>query len=438
MENKRALIWVTSDPGARRGVNAAEELSMLLDVEGSREYIKVSFPIRYGKYAQITYGDYDYQFNRNGELKVIQGNTPAWPSNEWLKRTVADDWVYYSTEGYNSVFSLFGEYYLPCFSYSQNSISAVNPFQTGAVEHALDSMHDLYAHVASLDEGALPGGPGRFIKRVRNNDPEKLRSRAEELHKITGGPLTVLPPDTRHVDYDVIPIVIMDGCLYNCGFCSVKTGLDFSTRSRQNILNQIEQLKEFYGSDLVNYNSIFLGGLDALQAGPELLKFSLEKAYDILHLGDSHMRGANLFFFGSVASLLSSSDELFRYLNDTPFITYANIGLESVDPPTLDILGKPLTPSLIRDAFRRLLDVNRRFERVELTANFVIGSTLPESHERSIVDLVRGFADRRLHKGTLYFSPMDEARTGREVREKIYRIKNNIRLPAYLYLIQRL
>jgi hypothetical protein len=443
MENKikhakGPLVWVEPDSEATRSVNAAEELIIIPDMEGSREYSKVSFPIRYGRYAQITYRDYNYQFNCNGELKFIQGRTPAWPANEWLKRTVADDWVYYSTEGYNSVFSLFGEYYLPCFSYSQNSISAANPFQTGAVAHALDSVTNLFAKIALLDEGAIPHRPGQLINRVRNNDTKKLGSRAVELHKIIGGPLTVLPPDTRHVDYDVIPIVIADGCLYNCGFCSVKTGRNFSARNRQNIVEQIEKLKEYYGPDLVNYNSIFLGGLDALQAGPDLIEFASEKAYEMLHLGDSLMKGANLFFFGSVNSLLSSSDDLFRSLNETPFITYVNVGLESADRASLEILEKPLTPALIQDAFRRLLDVNRRFGRIELTANFVIGSTLPENHERSIIDLVRSCTDRRFNKGTLYFSPMDEGKTVREVREKIYRIKNNSRLPAYCYLIQRL
>ena len=421
-----------------RDLYVAEDLGVSLDNEGSREYAKVSYPIRYGNYARIMDTDYIYQFNLSGEIKFIQGHTSAWPGNEWLKRTAANDWVYYSTEGYSSVHSLTGEYYLPCFSYSKNSISAINPFETATVKKALNSLENLFVKIGRLCEDSAPREIRPFFRLVSRNDKEKLRSRSDELHEITGAPLTVLPPDTRHVDYDVIPIIIADGCLYNCEFCIVKTKQNFLVRSRDNITRQIEHLKNFYGQDLVNYNSIFLGQHDALQAGADIIEFASVTAYEMFQFKNSIMKGANLFFFGSIDSLLSSSEILYESLNKSPFFTYINIGLESADQESLDILKKPVTADLVKDAFRRIADINRRFERIEATANFVIGSMLPENHRSSIIDLAGNSSNRYSPKGTVYLSPLDNGEAVREIRKNIYRIKNHSRFPVYLYLMQRL
>ena len=71
-----------------------------------------------------------FQFNLNGEVKYITGTGPDWPHPaEWLKRTIGNDWVYYSTGSYyTGVVDLFGEYYLPCPSYPTNTLFRENPF----------------------------------------------------------------------------------------------------------------------------------------------------------------------------------------------------------------------------------------------------------------------------------------------------------------------
>ncbi len=99
------------------------DLSIAVDQEGSREYAKVSYPLRYGRFSEIRTGDHIYRFNLNGEIKFIQGRGRAWPHpSEWLKRTAGNDWIYYSAGDYSSVYDFIGEYYLPCFSYPSNSI----------------------------------------------------------------------------------------------------------------------------------------------------------------------------------------------------------------------------------------------------------------------------------------------------------------------------
>jgi hypothetical protein len=416
----------------------AQDLSISLEQEGSREYLKVSYPVRYGRYHQITAGDYIYQFNLRGEIRHLYALGPDWPANEWLKRTEAGDWVYYSNDGYTSVFSLLGEYYLPCFSYKKNGVVAVDPFTTAPVRRAMDSLGGLREKAGRLLKDPLPADLRTFLQRVAGNPGEESPGRSAGLHDMIGGPVTVLPPDTRHVDYDVIPVVIADGCLYNCGFCTVKSGESFTARSRDDILQQIERLGEFYGPDLVNYNSLFLGQHDALEAGADLIEFASGAAYERLRLERSFMRGANLFFFGSVDSFLSSPDDLFRRLDRSPFRTYVNLGLESADQRSLDELEKPIAVDRVREAFRRMLDLNRRLEHLEITANFVLGPSLPESHLDSIVELAGEGVEAVSHKSTLYISPLENGEVVPEIRRSVYRIKNRCRVPVFLYLIQRL
>ena len=117
-----------------------------------------------------------------------------------------------------------------------------------------------------------------FLDTVFKNDPGTLKARADAFHRMIGGTISVLPPDARHVDYDVIPVNISDGCLYNCRFCSVKTGKGFRLRDKEDIETQIRHLQAFYGSDIRNFNSIFLGQHDALHAGLDVIAFAAEAA----------------------------------------------------------------------------------------------------------------------------------------------------------------
>ena len=106
-----------------------DHLSITLNKEGAREFFKVSFPIRYGLFSEIKTPDHIFQLNLNGEIKYIQGRSQNWPHPaEWLKRTVANDWIYYAAGDYQGFYDLIGEYYFPYLSYPSNSIMDDNPF----------------------------------------------------------------------------------------------------------------------------------------------------------------------------------------------------------------------------------------------------------------------------------------------------------------------
>jgi hypothetical protein len=421
-----------------------DHLSITLNKEGAREFFKVSFPIRYGLFSEIKTPDHIFQLNLNGEIKYIQGRSQNWPHPaEWLKRTVANDWIYYAAGDYQGFYDLIGEYYFPYLSYPSNSIMDDNPFGENAVKSAMKSWQMVQSRIKELISRSMPQTFKDFLICVTENDKKALGCRSERLHDLIGGPVTVLPPDTRHVDYEVIPVIVADGCLYNCGFCRVKSGQDFKPRTRKDMIKQIKHLKEFYGRDLHNYNAIFLGHHDALCAGQELIEFAAEKAYEIFELERSYLRGSNLFLFGSVDSMIHSEEKLFESLDRLPFSTYINIGLESADPATLAVLKKPVAVEMIREAFARMLEINRRYEKIEVTANFVFGEDLPSSHLAFLFDLIKNALGFPCNKGAFYLSPlMDGESKAREAKKEMLRkfrkVKTESRLPTFIYLIQKL
>jgi radical SAM superfamily enzyme YgiQ (UPF0313 family) len=419
-------------------------LHITLNKEGAKEYIKVGFPLRYGLFSEIETSEYLYQFTRNGEIKFIQGKgVHGLPPSEWLKHTAGNDWIYYSAGDYQGFHNLIGEYYYPYLPYSSNSIMEDEPFSERIVHSAMAVWRKLQAHIKEQISHPMDRKPADFLKIVLEKNEETLRQRGEQFHEIIGGPVTVLPPDTRHVDYEVIPLTVADGCLYNCGFCRVKSGRPFMPRTREDILEQIEALKRFYAEDLPNYNSLFLGQHDALYAGSDLLEFAAGKAYERLEFEGSYLKGCHLFFFGSVDSLLHSEEKVFESLNRLPYSTHINIGLESVDPATLATLRKPLSSEKVGKAFSRMGEINGRYGRIEITANFVFGNNLPLTHFDSLFDLVAHRWAPSRNKGALYLSPlmgerMRERGRRKELLRKFNQLKMESHLPTFLYLIQRL
>ncbi len=418
-----------------------ENLEITIGKEGANEFSKVSYPLRYGVYSEIKTPGHIFHFNLKGEIKFITGRDEIWPDpSEWLKRSAGNDWIYYSTGGYSGVYDSFGEYYQPCLSYPSNSINVSDPFSSKAVKRAIDSWRRLHKKVAAIDTGSLPTGLKNFLDLVAQGSPSGLERRSRIFHDIIGDRVTVLPPDARHVDYEVIPVIVADGCMYKCDFCRVKSPREFKKRGKENIREQVRGLKEFYGRDIYNYNAIFLAQHDALFSGIALLEFAAKYGYKEFEFDRSNIRGAYLFLFGSVDSFLDADHALFDRLDGLPFFTYINMGLESADRATLDILGKAIDPDAVQEAFNKMIEINSRYENIEITANFVFGDGLPDGHIPSIIRMVEKGPDRPSSKGALYFSPLINGKRGdrRGIRREFYRIKARCRLPAFLYLIQRL
>ena len=418
--------------------------NLLISVEkqGPASIQKDTFPLRYGKYSEIKTSEYEFRFNLNGEIKFIRGLNVSWPHPaEQLKRTDGNDWVYYTVgdrSGEHGIISWMGEYYLPCLPYPSNPIWEVSYFSNPSIMNAFGAWAQLYANLYGMRKDGLHSKAKDLIRLILNNDDRVLYERSRQLHSIIGGRVSVLPPDTRHVDYEIIPLIIADGCLYHCNFCCVKTTQPFKPRSKIEILEQIRQLKGLYGRNIENYNAFFLGNHDALAAGDELICMAVSEASEALGIGGPCTKMPMLFFFGSVDSLLKSENKLFERLNCMPFYTYINIGFESVDPKTLEFIGKPVPKSKVREAFKKMCEMNAAYTNIEITGNFLIGKTLSTEHYHSLVDLLGDAPDFSHDKGAIYLSPIKDSPGKRELLPQFFEIKNHSKLPIYIYLIQRL
>lgn len=416
-----------------------DSLAVTPEKRGADRYLKISYPFRYGRFSEIKSGNYTFQFNLNGEIKTIQGRGEGWlDASEWLKRTAGNDWVYFAAGGYTGAFDYTGEYYVPCLPYDSNAIFGQNRFESIEVIRAFQMWDALKERLREVETSRLPAPAQDFLRRVTDMDDEALDLRARLLHDIIGGPVSVLPPDARHVEYDVIPLTIADGCLYKCGFCRVKSDHGFRLRKKDDILRQIHDLRDLYGRDRVNYHSLFLGQHDALFAGVDLIEFAARQAFDILELGRAYMRDPKLFLFGSVDALFRTDDDAFARINALPFESFINIGLESADPDTLKQIEKPLSREKIIRAFHRMMAVNKRFPKVEITANFLYGADLPDTHLPSILALTRDSLSHFHGKGAIYLSPLENIGPVHEVKTRFTELKTLCRLPVFFYLIQRL
>ena len=134
------------------------------------------------------------------------------------------------------------------------------------------------------------------------------------------------------------------------------------------------------------------------------------------------------------------TDDLFDSLERLPFSTFINIGLESADPQTLVEIRKSITAKMVEEAFSRMLDINRRYDKIEISANFLFGDHLPERHLTSFMALMEKLLKHPYGKGAIYFSPLVEGGTeeNRGLVRKFYKVKTLSHLATYIYLIQRL
>jgi radical SAM superfamily enzyme YgiQ (UPF0313 family) len=350
---------------------------------------------------------------------------------------MGNDWVYYSTGGYTGVFEAIGEYYLPNFAYPSNNLLGGHPFADKIISCLAGSWYQILAELAG-GQGVAPESIRNFLKTALANTPSRLEEKAKRLHRIIGGRISVLPPDARHVEYHLIPLTISRGCLHKCRFCKVKNAIPFSVKSQPEISKQIGELKKLYGADLTNYNALFLGEHDALQAGGDLICFALQEAYRAFGFAESHIAEHKTFLFGSATSLVNAPEQLFTNLEKLPGMYYINIGLESADQETLDRLGKPISSTLVEEAFTRMQEINDRYQSIEITANFIMDGELPAGHYPAILELLRERQTRSKPKGSIYFSPLTFNQPSRARLFEFNRLKILSRFPTFLYIIQRL
>ena len=416
----------------------AKNCKISLNNAGAKLYEKVSYPVHHGIFTEIESDNFIFHFNLNAELIRAKGKGPNWSHpHEWLKRTCGNDWIYYSTGGYTGVFESTGEYYLPNLQYPTNNLIGGNPFEHKEVKQIVDNWYPMLKEL-SHNTGPLPDDFSSFLTAALYNTPSRLETLAEKLFSVIDGRVSVLPPDSRHINYNIIPLTISKGCLYKCRFCKVKNKIPFREKSRKEIALQLDQLKNLFDRKLLNYNAVFLGEHDALQVSPELLCYSIEKSYSIFEFCNSYIEHNHTLMFGSVGSILQAPDQLFTNLEKLPGKKYINVGLESADQETLDYLGKPIRSFEVQEAFKKIQEINNKYNNIEITVNFVMDEDLPQNHYSSMLQLIRHSQSKTKPKGTVYLSPLKFDGPSRKHIFEFNRFKVLSRYPTFLYIIQRL
>ncbi|MDV6253465.1 hypothetical protein [Vibrio sp. EA2] len=296
-----------------------KSIRITLNKHGQSDYIKQRSPITYGLYTEVETKSMLLRFNLCNEIIQAQGRDDTWPCDqEYLKRTAGNDWVYYSTSGYagrwetitdaafsanvrfrvpdpyQEIQSTTGEYYRANLPYASNGITGDDPFSLPSVQHIITGWHRELRRIYNTAPG-MPKPFQNFLASAIKNSPEQLAHNSRQLFSATGGRTSVLPPDTRHVDYNVIPLNISRGCLYKCRFCSVKNEMKYVALSRDAISEQIKQLTAVYGVNLYNYNAIFLGDHDALNVTADVILSTITEAKQAFQLHRSFMRGGICF-----------------------------------------------------------------------------------------------------------------------------------------------
>lgn len=420
----------------------SKSFSIVVERPDPGQIQKERFPLRYGTYSEIRTADHEFRFNLNGEIKFIRGLDPTWPHPaEQLKRTDGNDWVYYSVGDDSSdrgLISWMGEYYLPCLPYPSNAVWEIDYRSNPRIMTAFAAWSQLYADLHGVQQNRFQARERDLVQRILVHHDGVLFDRTRQLTGIIGGRASVLPPDTRHVDYEVIPLFIADGCRYRCRFCCVKSDQSFRVRNLSDIREQVRRLRGFYGRNLANYQALFLGNHDALAAGESAILTAVTEAGEAVDFSGPAAREPFLFMFGSVDAFLEAGPQLFDKLNDTPFYTYINIGLESVDGPTLKAIGKPVYVYRVREAFLKMLEINLSHPNLEITANFLIGQTLSADHDQALAELLGDAPVLPQDKGTVYLSPLKDSPKKRELLPRFFEIQARSRLPVFVYLIQRL
>jgi len=407
--------------------------------KGLSRYEKLSYPARFGVYHEVSGHGLTVHFNLRAQPVYLQSTAASWPHpHDWIKITPSGKMLYLSSGSYLDGFSLYGEHFIPVPDHASNSLFPIDPFSLAEVREAALRLHGWIGKLASaLHATDIPPQATAFVKGLKQACPQGSQP-AMQFHTAIRGTVPVLPPDTRHSMYDVIPLIISDGCLSNCGFCSIKTGAPFRERNLDEIREQSDHIVEFLGPDLPNFNAVFLGQNDALACRPSLIQFAVSKALTAFDIKKSFIRDPALFMFASVKSLLSTSESTLHMLEDSGLRCYINVGFESFHQPTLDIIKKPVSAHDVRRAFQKALDINSCFSHIEITGNFVLGNCLPDKHiDLLFQTLTQPAAWRREDRLiTIYLSPLSGHRDeSRQMLRMARTLQHASATPCYLYLL---
>lgn len=425
------------------------DITVEFDHGGSRTFKRSGVLDWLGKPVFVLSGPYKFNFDLEGRIRRIDGfSSPhSW---DWLQRTMANDWIYYDRAWVNDDLPVPGGF-VGDLAWAVNGrtdlpmLEGHGALQRDHARQALDAFDALIGTIRALlkDRPEVHAAQGRaadaastarlwaFLEKAAANDREQLQRVAERLYEIRGHMLA-LPPETIQVDYRVLVLKLMDGCINNCAFCTVRGESGFNLRDREDIDRQIEASVEVYGDDLYNYNCVVFGECDAL-VSPEI-EYAANRAYERFRCGASYNEGPGLFLFATNRSLLEQSGDTFEMLEGLPFErVYINVGWEAATDEHLAQLGKQQTAADVLRGMEKAGAVNRARAKVQISGNFILEDGCGCD---GIVDAIRETG----YSGALYLSPLQGRCSSEQAYGDLLAIRNAAgpSVQASLYTMQRL
>ena len=299
-------------------------------------YESVSHVCFRGLFHEVAEKGIKYVTDLNGALKwvFIEESDAIYEAGSLFRRTIGGRWLIYDGSLYSESFDLTGRHYIP-IPMDYQGVHVLKG-ERGLLQKAL-MRWDRWLDNGNGKLGGQDGEARQFFYSTKG-----LRNRDIRLRGILKATVPVVPPEAIFWDYDVIPIVLADGCVSNCTFCCVKTGGEFQERSFHQIQESIRGLKRWLGDDLKNFSSLFLGQNDALYADTRLLQDVAIYAHEEFCMDRAYVRPRGLFMFGSPLSLTKKKITDFNMIEKIPFEKiHINVGIESLDAHTLQALGRP-------------------------------------------------------------------------------------------------
>jgi hypothetical protein len=221
-------------------------------------------------------------------------------------------------------------------------------------------------------------------------------------------PVGVLPPDR----YRSLLLQVTWGCAYNgCLFCSLYKGQPYSVPGAEAFRAHVRAVKAFLGSGLEGRRGVFLGEANALGAPLD----ALSAAFDVLHAevpqllqGEGPSRGVSSFIDAFTA--FRTVEELVALRRRG--LSRVFLGVESGDPATLALLGKPADAAQVKAVVSALKQAG-----LSVGLTFLVG--LGDEHAEASAHLA---AELELGEGdVVYLSPLQVAADGPLARQLVQR-----------------
>jgi len=391
--------------------------------KGRSDFDSYSHVVFRGIYHECVEDGIRYILDLAGRLKwiFIESASNIFEAGHLFRQTIGGKWLYYDGSLYSEAYSLCGRHYVPV---------ALDLGQLAEYGHEKALLNEALRHWDNWTKSSSPTVNGTSVLETRG-----VSRMAFELRNILKATIPVIPPETIFVDYEVWPVIVSEGCKANCKFCCVKTGSEFRQRSYTEVRQSIRETKSWFGPEAVNFSSIFLGQNDALSVHIDLLAHTAATAFGAFGKEGCFFKEKRLFLFGSPISILEKSLSEFRQLDGLPFDRiHINVGIESLDEETLEIIGRPFKLSDAQSALNKIDQIHSETKKIEIGVNFLLGEHTGANHLKFLLKWLS--TANYMGKGYVFVSPMVESNWGLgRIKRSVLDLKSVSKIPLFMYIL---